>query len=189
MPMVTSTPHGDRNRKSFRRPPLNYESKKASDSFSYSFFLNQCMQSSSYKCWNIHWKLEFIHYKDLYSTFSRGTTQKCSQPQLGRITQIWIVEGMFESGFCQVNQGKVIPDWKTKCTESTILPGGGASKRNLKETLLSWAKWASAQSTVDGSAELSQVGGAKLIGQHQTKSATLYSILCFTGRHRRTLHM
>ena len=38
--------------------------------------------------------------------------------------------------------------------ESTILPDGVEGKRNLKDTLVSWAK---AQSTVDGSAGLSEV--------------------------------
>jgi len=33
---------------------------------------------------------------------SRGTTQKRSQPQHGRITQIWVVEGMIEIRFWEV---------------------------------------------------------------------------------------
>jgi len=56
----------------------------------------------------------FIHYKDLYSDFSRGTSQKRSQPQHGRITLIQVVQGMFESGFWDwkrsENQGKIILD-------------------------------------------------------------------------------
>ena len=55
--------------------------------------------------------------------------------------------------------------------ETMILPGGGAGKRNLKETLLRRAKGASAQSTVDGFAELSEVGRAKPIRQRQTKAS------------------
>jgi len=40
---------------------------------------------------------------------------------------------MFESGLWEVieNQGEIIPDSETKHRANTILPGGGASKRNL----------------------------------------------------------
>ena len=44
----------------------------------------------------------FIYYKDLYSSSSRRTIQKYSQPKRGHITQIGAVEGMFESGFLDV---------------------------------------------------------------------------------------
>jgi len=47
-------------------------------------------------CW-IH---SFIHsLQRLYSASWRGTMQKRSQPQHGQITQISVVERMFESGF------------------------------------------------------------------------------------------
>ena len=44
----------------------------------------------------------FIHYKDLYSASSRGVLRSSPNPQRGQITQAWVVEGMFDSGFWEV---------------------------------------------------------------------------------------